>query len=182
MNKKFLILGVIILLAVATATILFFISEQKQSAIPKTYSEIFQNPIDPSSEPEKHKEVYEKAKKVVDFRIFYPQGTINGYKLTDIQARKDLAFETKGFFTTIYEKDGSKIKVVEGIADIGMVKSLEYIDIANQESGKKAWLWEQGDKIGISLYYNSEANYFLVGENTTKEDLVQFAEAFSLLK
>lgn len=182
MNKKAIVIGGVILLIIGLVGGWFLAQKQKQPPASKVYSEIFQEPINPSTDSQKHEAVYEKIKKVVDFPVFYLQGTVDGYKLTSIQAKRDMAFETKGSFTAVYEKNNSKIKVIEGTADIGMVKSLEYVDIANQESGKKAWLWEQGDRIGISLYYNSEANYFLVGENTTKEDLIQFAKSFAPIK
>jgi len=182
MNKKTLVIGTIILVIIAAIVGLFFTLDQKQAAKPKTYSEIFKNPVDPNTEPQKHKTIYERVGKVVDFPIFYPKNMENGYKLAEIQAKKDLAFETKGDFIAFYENNNSKIKVVEGVADTGIVKSLEYLDFANQEAGKKAWLWEQGGKIGISLYYNSEVNYFFIGENTDKDKLIQFAKSFIPLK
>ncbi|MCK9573750.1 MAG: hypothetical protein M0R20_05090 [Candidatus Omnitrophica bacterium] len=158
------------------------LSNQEQTAAIKIYSEMFENSIDPNIETEKHRAVYEKTAKVVDFPVFYPQGIINGYKLKSIESNREMTFETKGTFTAVYERDNSRIKAFEGVGDIGMVNSLDYVDIANQEAGKKAWLWEQGGKIGISLYYGPDVNYFLIGENTDREDLIQFAKTFAPLK
>jgi len=191
MNKK-MIVGVIIILILALLGCLFLVwrqgeeqrkeqkQEQKEAVAPKTYSETFAKPIDPSVDQQVHKAVYEKVAQVVDFPVLYPQGAINGYKLTSIQSRRDMAFETKGSFTATYGKDDSTIRVVEGVADIGFID--EYLDSVNFPNGKTSKIWRQGDILGIALPNGNDLySYFLLGKKSSKEDLIQLAKSLASL-
>ncbi|MFA5643110.1 MAG: hypothetical protein WC949_00905 [Candidatus Paceibacterota bacterium] len=189
MNKK-IVIGVIIILVIALLGCVFFMwrqgkeqgkeQEQKGAVAPKTYSETFEKPIDSSIDQQAHKAVYEKVAQVVDFPVLYPQGAINGYKLTSIQSRRDMAFETKGSFTATYEKDDSTIRVVEGVADIGFID--EYLDSVNFPNGKTSRIWRQGDILGIEIPNENDLySYFLLGKKSSKEDLIQLAKSLASL-
>jgi len=83
-STKVVIIAAIILILIGGFFIFLTnkkIAEKKQ---PKTWVETFKNPIDPNTQPEKHKEVYEKIQKIVHFPVKYPTKLPEGYKLVRV--------------------------------------------------------------------------------------------------
>jgi len=172
MNKKLIIFIILISLLIAGGIFWW----QSQSKEAETYSEVFKNPIDPINYPKEHKRVYEKAQKIVDFPVIYPIEMPEGYGLVKVECDRDILSKEKGACIFTYRKGEKQIRVIEGVADIGFVEDLGEIELKN---GEKGWLWKRAHKLGISLPSESSSyNYFLTGENLSKEELIQIANMF----
>jgi len=145
------------------------IAEKKQ---PKTWVETFKNPIDPNTQPEKHKEVYEKIQKIVHFPIKYPTKLPEGYKLVRVES-----IGSASYF--IYKKEAKELQLFEGIGDLGNVKELQLVNI---DPDYQAVLWKSGTKMGITLYPKRGAlhTYIITANNhESKDDLIDIAKFLS---
>ncbi len=176
MSKKttIILITIIALILIGGGVYLWWENNEKT---PRTYSEVFNPPIDPNLEPEKHKEVYEKIQKTVHFPVLYPETMPEGWKLTKGESKSE-ANVSLGYSKTTYQKEDQSIEIFEGVGDVGMVKDLGEVELKNKEKG---WLWKDGENIGITLPNSSSSyNYFIVGTNVSKEEIINIANLIHL--
>jgi len=168
MNKKLIIFFILISLLIAGGVFWWWQSQPKE---PKTYKEVFEEPIDPNLEPEKHKEIYEKIQKIVHFPVMYPKEMPEGYKLVEAKVEA-------GNSNFIYiAKENKKIQIFEGIGDIGKVEGIGLVKLKEGEG----WLWKNEDEIGLTLLFEEETQqtYIIIGkDNVTKNELIEVASSF----
>lgn len=183
--KKSLIITLAIIAAIAIgAGFLFFYKPPKTTPIeqaqtennaPKTYSEVFDPPIDPIIDSEKHKATYEKNIKQAKFPesnlIKYPQDMPADYKLYEVHGTEsnDLTF--------IYKNASDQtIQIFEGVGEIGDTIG---IGLVETKSGQ-GWIWQTNDRFGLtlSLSQTSGAQIYIIGSTgVTKEDLIIIADS-----
>ncbi|MDC1205661.1 hypothetical protein N8083_02325, partial [Candidatus Pacebacteria bacterium] len=86
-KKKYVIIGTIATLIVVLALVYWFAQTRESTSYePVIYSEVFEVPIDPNTEPEKHREVYEKVDKFVGFDVLFPAQVPQGHKLIEVRS------------------------------------------------------------------------------------------------
>ena len=172
MDKK-IIISIIVILILSLGG--FFWWQGQQPQIPKTYSEVFKEPIDPNLEPEKHKEVYEKVQEIVHFPVMYPKEMPEGYKLAEVKVE---AGNSNLSYTV---KENKKIQIFEGVGDMGRVEGIGLVKLKEGEG----WLWENEGEIGLTLLFEEETqqSYIIIGkDNVTKSELVEVANSLIEIK
>ncbi len=185
MSKKttIILITIIALIFISGGVYLWWENNEKT---PRTYSEVFNPPIDPNLEPEKHKEVYEKIQKTVHFPVLYPKTMPEGWKLVSVDATEGSKMEGGKYYginTITYEQRDKKLEIKEGLVDIGLVNDIGEVILPD---GKKGWLWQSGNKLGLTTYKNdrpplaTDYCYFIVGENISQEEFLKLAESLSL--
>jgi len=184
MQKKNIILIIVITLLLIGGGVYYWWHSQQ----PKVYSEVFNPPIDPNTEPEKHKEVYEKIQKIVHFPVLYPETMPEGWKLVSVEANEGLKMEDGKYYginIITYKQGNKKIEIKEGLADIGLVNDIGEVVLSN---GKKDWLWQSGNKLGLTIYKNdnpplaTDYCFFIIGENISQEEFLKLAGSLSLIE
>ena len=184
-KKRYWIVGVIFILVCAGVVCWFL--EYKENFVtptePVVYNEIFEDPIDPNIESNRHKEVYEKIAQNTDNDIYYPCFADGNFKLveikSDIEKYKEIDGETMyyGGNSTIYkDKNGVEIQITQGCVDFGKVEVLEEVDI---EGKVKSVYWKSGQNIyGLSVLNKKDQPCNLIriyGKNIDKQKLINIA-------
>jgi len=177
MSKKIIVFIIVILILTGG----FFWWWEKQPKEPKTYSEVFEEPIDPNLEPERHKEVYEKVQKIVHFPVMCPKEMPEGYKLVSVEATEGSKIEERKYYgmnTITYEdkEKNKKIQIMEGIADLGIQAT--GIGIISLNNGKEGWLWKSAEEGLMGVTYSDEKlgiDYIVTGINVSQEEIIEVA-------
>jgi len=149
-STKVIIIAAIILILIGGFFIFLTnkkIAEKKQ---PKTWVETFKNPIDPNTQPEKHKEVYEKIQKIVHFPIKYPTKLPEGYKLVRVDVSGAFVKDVGGFIA-VYKGPKGDFQLTEGSGDLGGLIGGEKVILTN---GEIAYFWRyKGSKGMVNLLW-----------------------------
>jgi len=168
-STKILLIAAVIFILIGVFFIFLTNKKVNEKRQPKIWIETFKNPIDPSTQPEEHKAVYEKIQKIVSFPLKYPERLPEGYKLVKVESRG-----SSGYF--IYKKGLNEVQIFEGVGDIGNVRELEILDI---NPIYQAVLWESGRRLGITLYPQDNSSHTYVIMTDTHElrhDLIEIAK------
>ena len=158
-----------------------------------SYKEIFDDPINPNTEPEKHKEVYEKVQDFVHFTVKYPTWMPERFMMTEVNADEGGILESGKYYginIMTYIEEDKKIEIMEGMVDLGTTEEIEEVEIKDGVTGK-LWKWqeygtpsEDNTVLGLSVYFGSSAEgyqYSILGENVDKTDLIDIAKSLESL-
>ena len=158
-----------------------------------SYKEIFDDPINPNTEPEKHKEVYEKVQDFVHFTVKYPTWLPEEFMMTEVDADEGGILESGiyyGINTMTYIEGDKKIEIMEGRVDLGTTEEIEEVEIKEGVTGK-LWKWcqyglpsEENTVLGLSIYFGVSADgyqYYILGENVGKNDIIDIAKSLESL-
>jgi hypothetical protein len=188
--KKKIIVSIIVILLLACGGF-FWWGSQEEEEEPKTYSEVFEEPIDPNLEPERHKEVYKKVQEIVHFPVLYPETMPEGWELKEVESTEGEKLENGKYYGAniiTYKKENKKLEILEGLIDIGTVKDLkESVDLWG---GYKGAFWQGGlqneEFLGMTIFKEvtsvEDYGYFLIGYNVSKEELIKIANLLIEMK
>ena len=183
-STKILLIAAVIFILIGVFFIFLTNKKVNEKRQPKIWIETFKNPIDPSTQPEEHKAVYEKIQKIVSFPLKYPERLPEGYKLVKVESNSGDGRYDMGSGVLIYKEDGKEIRIVEGTGDLGNITF--YMKEIETPAKHKVWLAEnkKGEKI-ITLDINCEKIcYVIIGNKavTNHEILTTADYLFKLSK
>ncbi|MCK5344708.1 MAG: hypothetical protein KAR20_14945 [Candidatus Heimdallarchaeota archaeon] len=142
-----------------------------------TYSEVFEYPIDPNLEPERHKDVFRAVISAIDFDVLIPNSMPDGTKLVSFDGHDE------GIKAT-YEYSSGSFDLIEGYADLGGLGQGTSVVFDN---GTKGGVWSYPYKNGqITLItfgdYSKSKPYSIQSVDLSKEELVFIIEGHLLNK
>lgn len=152
----------------------------------QTYREVFETPIDPATQPEEHKTVYEKVEDVVRFDAKYPTVLPGGFALIGVDATEGEAspsgdvVDYYGPTITTYRASGDReIQFIQGYADMGFLPLEEEIKITGDVYARE---WPETWGPGITVYFEKEEQdpvyqYHVRGMNVDIETLIEVARS-----
>ena len=167
--------------------------EEPDSPKETSYKETFDDPIDPDTESEKHKDVYERIQEIVHFDVKYPTWLPEGFVMTEVKADEGGILESGKYYginIITYTEGDKKVEIMEGLVDLGTTEKIEEVEIKEGVTGK-LWKWqeygtpsEDNTVLGLSVYFGISADdyqYYILGENVDKTDLINIAKSLESL-
>lgn len=199
MKKNLIFIGIIVVVAVVIGIWIFLKplsqnspseKEITENTAPKTYSEVFDSPVDPVADVAKYKAVYDKVSDMVGFEIKRPEQLPTNSKLTEIKSTSKgdpdpaSGFIDVGGFTSIYQTDKNKLfKLTEGTGDLGGLGEGEKVNFTN---GKIGYFWSYPTQEGTTslLWFggNADVPFRLTSQQLTKEELIEIANSILIRK
>ena len=158
-----------------------------------SYKENFDDPIDPNTESEEHKEVYERVQDFVHFTVKYPTWIPEGFVMTEVNADEGGILESGKYYginIMTYIEGDKKVEIMEGMVDLGTTEEIEEVEIKEGVTGK-LWKWqeygtpsEDNTVLGLSVYFGvsgGDYKYYILGENVNKTELIDIAKSLESL-
>lgn len=182
--------GLVLMVAVATIVLIHGapteqeeVREEASTYESTTYSEVFESPIDPNSDTERHEEIFRKIDKSVGFDVLSPSKVPDGHKLIGVRSTGESpadplsGFTDVGGFTASYVTNENKnYSLFEGVSEPGGLGYGEKIILSN---GDIAYYWEldNGERL---LWFASKPEFSatLTSSDLERDSLVEIANNF----